>query len=46
MRTSDEVEVCAGAALAELVDQLSFESSDEGELMHLLLVDRGRQANA
>ncbi len=45
MRTSDEVEA-RRAALAELVDQLSFESSDEGELMHLLLVDRGRQANA
>jgi serine/threonine-protein kinase RsbW len=31
------------AALAELVDQLSFESSDEGELLHLLVLDRGRQ---
>lgn len=32
------------AALAELVDQLSFESFDEGELLHLLVLDRGRPA--
>jgi len=33
------------AALAELVDQLSFESfdEDEGKLLHLLVLDRGRQ---
>ena len=31
------------AALAELVDQLSFESFDEGKLLHLLVLDRGRQ---
>jgi hypothetical protein len=29
------------AALAELVDQLSFEPFDEGELLHLLVLDRG-----
>lgn len=34
------------AALAELVDQLSFESYDEGKLLHLLVLDRGRQASA
>jgi hypothetical protein len=31
------------AALAELVDQLSFEAYDEGQLLHLLVLDRGRQ---
>jgi serine/threonine-protein kinase RsbW len=31
------------AALAELVDHLSFESFDEGKLLHLLVLDRGRQ---
>ena len=29
------------AALAELVDDLSFESSDDGNLLHLLVLDRG-----
>jgi serine/threonine-protein kinase RsbW len=45
VRISDELEA-RRAALAELVDQLSFESFDEGELMHVLLVDRGRQPDA
>ncbi len=31
------------AALAELVDQLSFKSSADGELLHLLVLDRGRE---
>ena len=30
------------AALAELVDQLSFESFERGKLLHLLVLDRGR----
>ena len=34
------------AALAELVDQLSFESFDGGKLLHLLVLDRGRQPAA
>lgn len=29
------------AALAELVDELSFENSDDGKLLHLLVRDRG-----
>lgn len=29
------------AALAELVDELSFENSDAGKLLHLLVLDRG-----
>jgi len=33
------------AALAELVDELSFENSDAGKLLHLLVLDRGREAN-
>ena len=37
-----ELEV-ARAALAELVDQLSFESFDEGKLLHVLVLDRGRE---
>ena len=32
------------AALAELVDQLSFEPFDEGKLLHLLVLDRGHDA--
>lgn len=32
------------AALAELVDELSFASSDGGKLVHLLVLDRGRDA--
>lgn len=31
------------AALAELVDELSFENSDEGKLVHLLVLDRGHE---
>ncbi len=31
------------AALAELVDELSFENSADGELLHLLVLDRGRE---
>ena len=34
------------AALAELVDQLSFENYDEGKLLHLLVLDRGREPRA
>lgn len=34
------------AALAELVDQLSFESYGEAKLLHLLVLDRGRQLSA
>lgn len=30
------------AALAELVDELSFQNSDGGKLLHLLVLDRGR----
>jgi serine/threonine-protein kinase RsbW len=33
------------AALAELVDELSFESSDDGQLLHLLVLDRGHEPN-
>ncbi|HEX3617882.1 MAG TPA: ATP-binding protein [Solirubrobacteraceae bacterium] len=32
------------AALAELVDELSFENSDVGKLLHLLVLDRGHEA--
>jgi serine/threonine-protein kinase RsbW len=32
------------AALAELVDELSFENSDDGKLVHLLVLDRGHEA--
>lgn len=32
------------AALAELVDQLSFEPFDQGNLLHLLLLDRGHES--
>ena len=42
---SDELEA-RRAALAELVDQLTFESFDEGRLLRLLVLDRGRQASA
>jgi len=45
VRGSSELEE-RRAALAELVDQLSFESFDEGKLLHLLVLDRGRQARA
>ena len=45
LHRSDELEA-RRAALAELVDQLSFESFDEGELLHLLVLDRGRQSSA
>ena len=31
------------AALAELVDELSFEDSDDGNLVHLLVLDRGHE---
>ena len=41
----DELEA-RRAALAELVDQLSFESFDEGKLIHLLVLDRGRERSA
>ncbi|MGH2861238.1 MAG: ATP-binding protein [Solirubrobacteraceae bacterium] len=34
------------AALAELVDELSFEVSDDGKLLHVLLLDRGHDADA
>jgi serine/threonine-protein kinase RsbW len=34
------------AALAELVDELSFESSDVGKLLHLLVLDRGHEASS
>lgn len=34
------------AALAELVDELSVESSDLGKLVHLLVLDRGHEAHA
>ena len=34
------------AALAELVDQLSFEPFDGGRLLHLLVLDRGRESSA
>jgi anti-sigma regulatory factor (Ser/Thr protein kinase) len=41
----DSAEVRARkAALAELVDELSFESSDAGKLVHLLVLDRGHDA--
>lgn len=33
------------AALAELVDELSFENSDDGKLLHLLVLDRGHAAD-
>ena len=32
------------AALAELVDELSFENSDAGRLLHLLVLDRGHDS--
>jgi hypothetical protein len=32
------------AALAELVDELSFENSDAGKLVHLLVRDRGHES--
>jgi serine/threonine-protein kinase RsbW len=34
------------AALAELVDELSFESSADGKLLHLLVLDRGHNTEA
>ncbi len=41
----DEVEM-RRAALAELVDQLSFEPFDGGTLLHLLVLDRGRESSS
>jgi serine/threonine-protein kinase RsbW len=34
------------AALAELVDELSFENSEEGKLVHLLVLDRGHDSDS
>jgi serine/threonine-protein kinase RsbW len=34
------------AALAELVDELSFENSDVGKLLHVLVLDRGHEAGS
>jgi serine/threonine-protein kinase RsbW len=34
------------AALAELVDELSFENSEEGKLVHLLVLDRGHDSGS
>lgn len=46
-RERDAAEIRARkAALAELVDELSFESSDAGSLVHVLVRDRGHDAQA
>jgi serine/threonine-protein kinase RsbW len=44
--SGDATEVRARrAALAELVDELSVENSDDGKLLHLLVLDRGHAAD-
>jgi serine/threonine-protein kinase RsbW len=45
-RYADPAEISARrAALAELVDELTVEDSDVGQLMHLLVLDRGHEAD-
>jgi serine/threonine-protein kinase RsbW len=45
-RHADSAEISARrAALAELVDELRVEDSDDGQLLHLLVLDRGHEAD-